>query len=157
MNEESRSSIFKGEGRILIVPLISHIAGFSVDSVNVQVIDDCENYVNIGNALLKTKEIIENSPVSKETPKERDEHAIWKTHSKCKGRIAFWRKNYHAYFIFMENGEYDIYSTMKIKGGGEGGCIKEIILPPESTPEELGKAVAEVLEAAEEYYKENRI
>ena len=149
-------SIYKGENRILVVPLIKHISGLYVHSENVQVINDYEDYFNIGNALLSAKKIIEDSPVSEELPKEREAHAVWKLHSKYKSRQSFWKNNYHAIFEFMENGECDIFSTMKIKGGNSG-CIKKIILPPESTPEELGKAVAEVFEAAEEYYKENRI
>ena len=101
-------SIYKGENRILVVPLIKHISGLYVHSENVQVINDCEDCFNIGNALLSAKKIIEDSPVSEELPKEREAHAVWKLHSKYKSRQSFWKNNYHAIFEFMENGEYDI-------------------------------------------------
>lgn len=41
-------SIYKGEGRMLIVPLIDHIAGYSIDSDWFINLSDLDNAVSVG-------------------------------------------------------------------------------------------------------------
>ncbi|MBR6628241.1 MAG: hypothetical protein IKL04_09790, partial [Lachnospiraceae bacterium] len=67
-----------------------------------------------------------------------------------------WNNNDNAKVIVYENGELDIYSTLRTEGrkGGYSGSIKKIVLPNADSPEEIGRAVIEVLEAAEEYYSD---
>ena len=150
-------NIYKGEGCILLVPVIKHIGGYSVDSNWFINIENIENYVEIGEGVLKSIDFVKDSPISKITSKERDLEAAWRKNSKYKSWISFWKNNNHAFFESFADGHYEVYSTKRTvdRKGGYGGCIKEVNLPPTATAEEIGKAVIEVFEAAEEYYHQS--
>ena len=68
-------SLYKGEGRILIVPLIDHVAGYSIDAEWYENISDTDNAKNVGNGVLRAVAYIRNSPLSSLTPKEREDNA----------------------------------------------------------------------------------
>ena len=51
-------SLYKGEGRILIVPLIDHIAGYSIDTDWYENISDTENTSIVGNGVLHAVDYI---------------------------------------------------------------------------------------------------
>ena len=71
-------SIYKGEGRMLIVPLIDHIAGYSIDSDWFISLSDLDNAVSVGEGVKSALDYIRNSPLSSLTPNERKENAAWK-------------------------------------------------------------------------------
>lgn len=147
-------SIYKGEGRILIVPIIKHIGGYSIKASWFISIKDTENNVVIGEALMKTVKFIMESPVSTLTPKERESTASWKKNTKYKNWTSFWKNNNCAHFVVSETGEYEVYSTKKTeeRKGGYSGSIKSIVLSSTASEEEIGQAVIDVFNAAEEYY-----
>lgn len=147
-------SIYMGEQRILVVPIIKHRAGYRVESDEVLVVENEEDYLQVGNAILRAREIIENSPLATGTSKELNERAVWKSHSKYKSWASFKKHNMHVVFEFSNDEECVIDSVHRKKDGTYVCCIKEIILPAESSAEELGKAVMDVFEAVKEYYKE---
>lgn len=147
--------IYKGERRILTIPVINHIAGYSVDSdwfVNIQNIED---YAEIGKGVVESVDFIKRSPLSVLTPQERDQAAAWRKNSKYKSRVAFWKNNHFAYLKFFKDGHYEVFSMTKSEKRKEAysKIIKERNLPSDATAEEIGKAVIEVLAASEEYYK----
>lgn len=150
-------SIYKGEGRILLIPIIDHRGGYSVDSDWFINLKNIEDYVEIGEGILKSIDFVKESPISKVTSKERDLKAAWRKNSKYKSWISFWKNNNHAFYKLYEDGHYEVYSTKRTvdRKGGYGGCIKKVNLPKEATVEEIGKAVIEVFEAAEEYYHQS--
>ena len=150
-------NIFKGEGRILLVPSIRHIGGCLVDSDWFINIENIEDYVKIGEGILKSIDFVKSNPISKDDFKERDLKAAWRKNSKYKSWISFWKNNNHSFYKLYEDGHYEVYSTKRTvdRKGGYGGCIKEVNLPPTATAEEIGKAVIEVFEAAEEYYHQS--
>lgn len=148
-------SIYKGEGRILIVPIIDHIAGYSVCSDWFININDIGNYNQIGSGIISAVGVVKISTLSSLTPKERELNSAWKKNSKYKSWISFWKNNYCAHLKAFEGGEYEVYSTEKTqeRKGGYNGCIKKISLPSIATAEEIGEAVIDVFKAAEEFYE----
>ncbi|MBR6627767.1 MAG: hypothetical protein IKL04_07310, partial [Lachnospiraceae bacterium] len=129
-------SVYKGENRILIIPSIEHIGGYSVLSswcINIEKGDDC---IKVGTGILDAMEYINNSPISSLTSKELDADVAWKRNSKYKSWISFWNNNDNAKVIVYENGELDIYSTLRTEGrkGGYSGSIKKIVLPNADSP-----------------------
>lgn len=149
-------SVYKGEGRILIIPIINHIGGYSIASSWFINIENMEDYTNIGESIYKAVDFVKNSPVSSLTPKERDLEEAWKKNSKYKSWISFWKNNNSAHFMLFEDGHYEVYSRERTKNrkGGYGNCIKEMNLPSTATAEEIGIAVIEVFKAAEDYYQD---
>lgn len=61
-------SIYKGEGRLLIIPSIFHKYGYSIDADWFRSIKDLTDYRAIGEALLEGIEYIKVAPVSTLTP-----------------------------------------------------------------------------------------
>ena len=147
-------TIYKGEGRILIVPILNHIGGCSVKSDWFINIGNMEDYVEIGESVLEAINFVKNSPVSECSLEGCNLKAAWRKNSKYKSWISFWKNNNHSFYKLYEDGHYEVYSTKRTvdRKGGYGGCIKEVNLPKAATVEEIGKAVIEVFEAAEEYY-----
>jgi len=79
-------SIYKGEGRMLIVPLIDHIAGYSIDSDWFISLSDLDNAVSVGKGVKSALDYIRNSPLSSLTPNERKENAAWKKNTKYRSQ-----------------------------------------------------------------------
>ncbi len=151
-----RVNIYKGEGRLLIVPVVRHIGGYSVDSECFINMKDIENVVEIGNGILKAVDMVRNSPISTSTDEERKKSAAWKKNSRYKGWVTFWENNYCAIFKVDEDKKYELNMTEKMLAhkGIYHGSIKQIHLPPTATAREIGEAVIDVFKAAEEYYKD---
>ena len=151
-------SIYKGEGRVLIMPVIRHMAGYSVNAdwvVNIQQIDD---YASIGKSVIHAVDFIRNSPLSMSTPRERELNPIWKKNTKYKSEISFWKNNLLTRIKVLEDGHYLIYSMKRSekRKGGYSEIIKEINLLSNASNEEIGKAVLSAFEALEDYYKNNK-
>lgn len=149
-------SVYKGEGRILIIPAIKHIGGYSILSSWFINIENMEDYAMIGTGIINAVEYIKNSPISTLTPREQDLNAAWQKNSKYKSWISFWKNNNNAKVIVHENGEVEIFSTQRTEGkkGGYGGSIRKEVLSVTCTMEEIGRALIEVFQAAEEYYND---
>ncbi len=148
-------SIYKGEGRLLIVPVINHIGGYSVGSSWFVNLVESEGFSVLGERALEAVEFVKNSPLSSETPKEREVNVSWKKNSKYKSWLSFWKNNNLAYLKYYQDGRYEVYSAKKMEEpkGGYYDCIKKVNLLPTATVEEIGEAIVDVLEAAEDYYK----
>ena len=148
---------FKGEGRILIIPEIRHIGGFSVNSHETTIINQVDDPIIIGNAIIKTMKFIKKCPPSTSTPNERNSNPVWKENSKYKSEKSFTKNNYRIHFMKKDDGSYIIDSEKKSDSywRGYNGSIKKITLTKKTTAEEIGKAIIDVFKAAEDYYKEN--
>ncbi len=154
MSEKYCISIYKGEGRILILPQIRHMAGFSVYSEEYVIIDDCDDFESIGRAIIDAKKVIDNSPLAMTKPS--DSVVPWKLNSRFKTQMTFWKNNNCSFFKFYGNDEMEVYSAEKVCRGGYGGCIKEIKIQKDASVQDIGRAVIEVFQAAEEFYKMNK-
>ena len=56
-------SLYKGEGRVLIVPLIDHVAGYSIDSDWLINLSDVNNALSVGEGVKSALDYIINSPL----------------------------------------------------------------------------------------------
>ena len=150
-------SLYKGEGRILIVPLIDHIAGYSIDAEWYENITDTSNARNVGNGVLHAVDYIRSSPLSSLTPKEREDNAAWKKNTRFKSKVTFWKNNHYVRIKITEDNQYIIHSMKKSekRKGAYNEIIKEIVLPIESNAEKIGEAVIDVFEASEKFYVNN--
>ena len=141
--------IYKGEGRILIIPVID-----SENSSWYAKIENMEADISIGQGILEAIEVIKNK-IFVETAFAIGEngYAIEKN-SKYKTWISFWKNNECVRVRGLEDGQYKIYSLIKSRStrGTYSDIAKEIVLSRDSTKEAIGKAVIEVFKALEEYY-----
>ena len=150
--------IYKGENRILFIPLIRHEGGFSEFSSHTYVINDTDcNSKNIGNTICEAIKFIVNSPLSNSTPLERESKHVRLNNSRYKSEVSFWKNNLSTRINVFEDGHYDIYSMKRSDKYNlrYEKIIREINLPKEAKIEELGQAVIDVFSALEEYYKEH--
>lgn len=147
-------SVYKGEGRVLIVPLIDHIAGYSIDSDWFINLSDLDNAVLIGEGVVSALDYIKNSPLSSLTPKERNEKAAWKKNTKYRSRVAFWKNNHYVRIKITEDNQYIIHSMKKSvkRQYAYDEIIKEYILSTDTNAEEIGKAVIDTFIESERYY-----
>lgn len=147
-------SIYKGEGRMLIVPLIDHIAGYSIDSDWFINLSDLDNAVSVGEGVKSALDYIRNSPLSSLTPNERKENAVWKKNTKYRSRVAFWKNNHYVRVKITEDNQYIIHSMKKShkRQYAYDEIIKEFILFADADAEEIGKAVIESFIESERYY-----
>lgn len=146
--------LYKGEGRILVVPLIDHVAGYSIDSDWFINISDLENAVSVGEGVMNAVEYIKNSPLSSLTPKERKENAAWKKNTKYRSQVAFWKNNHFVRIHITEESQYIIYSMKKSvkRQYMYEGKIKEFILSADADAKEIGKAILDTFTESERYY-----
>ncbi|MCR5837092.1 MAG: hypothetical protein K6G88_11345, partial [Lachnospiraceae bacterium] len=149
--------VYKGEGRILVIPMLRHIAGFSVEAFEFFCAD--ENECNIRKLILNAVDFIKKSPLSSSTPKERDINAVWRKNTKYKSELSFWKNNHFAEVIINEDESYKIFSKARSEKHNYSyhGTIKKIELPKNATADEVGAAILDVLEASEEYYANYKV
>lgn len=149
------AAIYKGEGRILIIPYINHMGGYLIQSEWFAKIENMNDCTCIGESILSALKFIESSPISCVKPKEFELNAAWKKNSKYKSWYSFWKNNSFASIDLYEDGHYEIRSMQRSEKRRDGydACIKKISLPHESAAQEIGAAVIDVYEAEEEFYK----
>ncbi len=147
--------IYKGEKHILVVPSAKHINGFRVHLNYYHKFPENIDAKDVGNSVLCMIEKIRNSPFSSDTPKERDEYALWKKATKYKSYKSFAKNYLLCNLNFYENGEYKVNAFERAdEKGVYGGCIKKFELPATATAEEIGQAVLDAFKAAEDFYAE---
>ena len=151
-------SMYKGEGRILIMPFIDHMAGYSVYADWIANLTDIENYDDIGKAVINAVEFIKKSPLCEKDPIKSDFDEPRKRNTKYKSEVSFWKNNLLTRIKIFEDGHYLIYSMKRSekRKGGYSEIMKEISLSPDATDEEIGKAVLSVFKVLEDYYKNNK-
>lgn len=144
-------NLYKGEGRILVIPVIGcKTADWFVN------MPDTEGFISIGNAVLDSATFINENSQSAENVRKHNAVAAWQKNSKYKSWISFWKHNHYAQIQILEDGKYHIYSLKKSeeRQGLCTECIKINDLPADADVETIGKAVIDVFEASEAYYKD---
>ena len=149
--------IYKGEGRMLFVPLVDHTRGFRIEMGNNVAIEQVDDEKLIGKIIFELLEQIGRSSISKVIPIEIEKDEAWRNHSKYKTWVSFWKNNNYTLLSFYEDGHYQIVSSKRSekRKGNYGDVAKIIELMPEVSAEDIGKAVIDVFQAAEEYHKQN--
>ena len=148
--------IYKGEERLLFIPIIEHMYGYSIASDKFYRLDDIDSASKLGDIIIDAIDYIKNCPLSVLTPKEREANAAWKKNTKYKSKLSFWKNNHFAEVQISKNGDYKIYSMTKSEKekGSYEDIIKKIDLSETATTNEIGTAVLEVLRASEKYYED---
>lgn len=150
-------SLYKGEGRILIVPLIDHVAGYSIDADWFLNVTDVDDAIEIGGSVISAVDYIRNSPLSSLTPKEREDNAAWKKNTKYKSKVTFWKNNHYVRIKITEDNQYIIHSMKKSekRQGAYAEIIEEVVLSSDANADEIGKAVIFTFHRAEMFYKKH--
>ncbi len=146
-------NVHKGEGRILVIPVIGcKDANWFVSMA------DTEGCLEVGRAVLNALALIKNSSISHENSKERDMTPAWRKNTKYKSWVSFWKHNHYVQVKVLEDGQYNIYSLKRSeeRQGLYTECIKDVYLPADADVEEIGRTVIDVLEASEAYYQDHK-
>ncbi len=145
-------NVNKGEGRILMIPVIGcKDADWFVSMPDIA---DC---LEVGRAILDAVAFVRKKMLSEDTQEKREKIAAWKKNTKYKSWVSFWKHNHYGGIETLGDGQYKIYSMKKSeeRQGLYTECIKKIYLPANATAEEIGRTVLDVLEAAEAYYQDH--
>lgn len=151
MSERVFMEIYKGEGRFLIIPFIEHLSGAHVEGEEAINVEDGVDPAEIGKIILEAKEYILNAPISRRVLKGEMEN--WKNNSKYKSAKAFWKNSHFGDVTIESDGECEICTFVKSEKPffSPIDIIKEIKTKEDA--EEIGKAVIDVFNASEEFYK----
>ncbi len=153
MSEFMMVHIYKGEGRYAVEPMIENIWGMRIYCEEYRILDENADALTIASAVDEMKRYIEVTPspdiMVREAPQPE---RISKYHDKW---IKFLHNNLLASVDYDE--DKILVSSMERRtrrGGGSGycGCIDQVQLPVTASMEELGQAILQVFDAAEQFY-----
>ena len=130
--------IFKGEDRFCVIPIISHQAGFLIDSEWFKIFDYKTESEKIGKSIFEALYVINNSQIATQKNKE----PAWKKASKYKSWNSFSNHNIMIMFDQLEDKSYDIWPY-------SGEELWHVLLPETATAEEIGKAILDMFDELE--------
>lgn len=150
--------IYKGEGKIIIVPLITSAGWYSTEMAWHRIINETYNSIHIGDTIIEALNYIKSRWVDVRYRKEREEDSFITKATSCKSYKAFNKKYLLCGVIFDKDGKITISSTEKLDGNkGYGGNDEGLVyLSINNSPEEIGNAVIncfKMMEEAEENQK----
>lgn len=143
--------IYKGENRILIIPMVWHASGRPVDSELCSNIRNMENAELVGNKVLEALNVIMNEPRPDFSLENYD--GMWEKNTKYKTWNSFWKNNLEATIYMSEEYKGYVRIASWVKSSRVSiheGMAKEIFIPFDSPAEVYGEAVLEVFRALEE-------
>lgn len=140
-------TIYKGEGRILVIPIVDCTA----TDWFVRMPDTADS-LEVGQAVIDALNVIRKAASE---GYQWDQNAVpaWQKNSSYKSWISFWKHNHFSFVEILKDGQYYICSQKKSETRPTffDDIFKKIYLPADANAEEIGKAVIEVLEASEAY------
>lgn len=144
-------NVNKGEGRILIIPVIG-----CKDADWFVSMPDTADCLDVGRAVLDAVAFVRKKTHSAEVQEKRTEIAAWKKNTKYKSWVSFWKHNHYGGIEVLQDGQYNIYSMKRSEEerGLYTECIKDVYLSANADVEEIGRTVIDVLEASEAYYQD---
>lgn len=146
--------IYKGEGKLVVVPLITTVGWVSAEMdwfLQISLASDAET---IGASVLKAIEHIQVSPVDARTNQERDEDALYRKVSTCKTYKNFEKKFYYCTVRYNEDGTYRVSQVRPTKRRGNGNYdFTPIDLQPSANAREIGDALLRSFVELEDYLK----
>ena len=125
-----RMKIFKGENRFCIIPIIKHIAGYSIDSEWYKMFDYAVSKKEIGESIFVALNVIDSSSIAIGGEGEPS----WIKASKYKSWKSFSNHNIMIMFDQLEDKSYDIWPY-------SGEELWHVLLPETATAEETGEAI----------------
>ncbi len=147
-----RVKIYKGEGRILVIPVIE-----ITDADWFACMPDTAGCLEIGQTIFDAFAVIKKTSYE-EYPWDQSAIPAWQKNSKYKNWRSFWKHNHLSFAEFSENGQYHIYCLQRNETapGLLGKSFKDIYLSPDANAEEFGRAMMEVLEVSEANYQAHK-
>ncbi len=147
--------IYKGEGQLIVVPLITNIAWQSTQMAWHKIISNTNDSILIGNYIFEAFALIKNRWVDARTVQECKDDSIIKNATKCKSYKSFNKKYLLCGVILEEDGKITISPTEKLDGNkGYGGNDEGLVyLTNNTSPEEIGNAVINCFNTMEEAEK----
>ena len=133
-----RMKIFKGENRFCIIPIIKHIAGYSIDSEWYKMFDYMISKKEIGESIFVALDVIDSSSIAD----GGDQEPAWKKSSKYKSWKSFSNHNIMIMFDQLEDKSYDIWPY-------SGEELWHVLLPETATAEEIGEAILNMFDELE--------
>lgn len=144
--------VYKGEGRILVIPIIQ-----ITDADWFARVSETAGSLEVGQAVLDALDVIKKADSE---GYQWDQHAVpaWQKNSRYKGWRSFWQHNHFSFVEITEDGQYHIYCPQKYEDapGALGAPLKDIYLPADASAEEIGRAVIDVLEVSEAYDRDHK-
>ena len=141
MNQQKyphRIKIYKGENRYCIIPIIKHIAGYSVDSEWYMMFDYAVSEKETGESIFEALNVIASSSISIGGEGEPS----WMKASKYKSWKSFSNHNIMIMLDQFEDKSYDIWPY-------SGEELWHVLLPKTATAEEIGKAILDMFDELE--------
>ena len=152
-----RICLYKGENKIIVVPQMTSIGGFSVEMAWFRQINDFNDVEKIGKIISEALKHISKSPVDARTLEERSADSILSNATNCKTYKEFEKSFLLCTVIYYEDGSYVIYPSgyneKRIKYPAQEN---EISLPAESTDELIGQAIIKSFADMDYFYSKKR-
>lgn len=133
-----RMKIFKGENRFCIIPIIKHIAGYSIDSEWYKMFDYAVSKKEIGESIFVALNVIDSSSIAIGGEGEPS----WMKASKYKSWKSFSNHNIMIMFDQLEDKSYDIWPY-------SGEELWHVLLPETATAEKIGEAILKMFDELE--------
>lgn len=130
--------VFKGEDRFCIIPMLRHIAGYSIDSEWYKMFDYTVSKKEIGESIFEALNVIGSSSIAN----GGDQEPAWKKSSKYKSWKSF---SNHNIMIFLEQCEDKSYDISPYSGEKSW----HVFLHETATAEEIGKAILDMFDELE--------
>lgn len=142
--------IYKGEKRILIIPYLDHVGGFSRQPDKMVVLDENAGAEEIGNGIMEVIEIIKTSP------RLAGMTQGYRLATKYKGWKTFSKKNHLVTLKVNEDFSYKIYAKECPKSDGLYQIVGDVkYIDAATTMEELGSCIIECFQVLSSIGKKN--
>lgn len=146
--------IYKGEGQVLIVPLITAACGLSVEMARYWRVPADSSAKELGRCIFEALGYIKNRPVDARTTNERKNDAVMRCATKCKNYKTFYKKYFFDIFTYHEDGSY----TLAADGHNEIEFVYDRRVhrkdfPPDTSPEQIGQTLLQQFADMEEFYR----
>ncbi len=151
-----RMSIYKGEGRYLIIPIIRHISGLHVNGKTPTVLEERSSPEVLGRYVKETIDFVEKSEVDSTPLPEIRRNPTYKAYTKYKGQLSFWKHNYVVDIKVSNDFECIIESFIRSNEGFYNISAKKYEMSVQASEFDIGTAVINAFRAVEEYYKKEK-
>ena len=153
--------LFRGEGQILVVPIVKCMFWYSRALALYCRLNDSENAINIGKTIIEVFNYLKRCPVDTRTAEELKADSYVMNNTICKTYEKFIKKYSLCFAVLNEDGTY-IISASERDNKGYGGLDDpndpfRFKLPKEASEEEIGDAVIAALNHSDELEKAKKI
>jgi len=141
--------IYRGEGQLIIVPLIDAVNGLITPMARFWTMTDLTNAQQIGDIVGEAFAYINVRPIDARTRAEKDADSVMVNATTCKSYNTFCKKYMMCTVVYMENGSYAVTSTFN---HGQLNSEYEVVdLPKGASALDIGSEVIKGFAKIEAY------